>query len=151
MASANSSEDPVWAGSAGAELAAIEAQPVATAIEAVISQGIARVKIRSVLVTVSLPRYRFEARSLVGYARASWVRQGAEPAVLSCIERSYRTSGTGPGAFNQARAAPYPRLSGGNSTETVSPPPTRLRAWISPPCSSMMRRAIGSPRPVPVS
>ena len=35
---------------------------------------------------------------------------------------------------------------------TASRPPSgRLRAAISPPCSSAMRRAIGRPRPVPVS
>ncbi len=34
---------------------------------------------------------------------------------------------------------------------TSSPPSGRLRALIWPPCSSAMRFAMGSPRPVPVS
>ena len=39
----------------------------------------------------------------------------------------------------------------GSVTTTSSPPSGRLRAVMPPPCSSAMRRAMGSPRPVPVS
>ena len=62
-----------------------------------------------------------------------------------------RDSKDGKDTREKKRTPPQTLPYTGNVTTTSSPPSGRFLAVMPPPCSSATRRAIGSPRPVPVS